>query len=262
VFDTVDLHFLREQREAEQAPSATARATAERTRESELSLVRRCDQTWVVSAVEKELLQKLAPEAKVAIISNIHDLSAGTPGFEQRRDLLFVGSFRHPPNVDSALWLATDIFPRIRAVLPELRLHLVGADAPDTVRALSRQPGVVVHGHVPDLEAMLDQARISLAPLRYGAGIKGKINQSLSRGLPVVATACAAEGMFLADGEDVLVADDAASFADAVLRLYGDRDLWERLRRGGLENTRQHFSRDTARQALRDWLQAMPARRR
>ena len=104
--------------------------------------------------------------------------------------------------------------------------------------------------------------RISLAPLRYGAGIKGKINQSLSRGLPVIATPCAAEGMFLADGEDVLVADDAQGFADAVLRLYGDRELWQRLRHGGLENTRRHFSRETARQVLRDWLQALPARPR
>ena len=258
VFDTVDLHFLREQREAEQAENPAARATAARTLATELGLIRESDLTWVVSSVERDLLADMAPESRVGIVSNIHRCTTGTPDFDSRSDLVFVGSYRHPPNVDAALWLAREIFPRIRERLPDIQLHLVGADAPNAITALGALPGVQVRGHVPDLEALLDVTRISLAPLRYGAGIKGKINQALSRGLPVVATSCAAEGMFLVNGRDVLQADDAQAFADAVVRLYGDRALWNALREGGLENTRQYFSRETARTSLREWLASLP----
>jgi O-antigen biosynthesis protein len=119
---------------------------------------------------------------------------------------------------------------------------------------------VVFHGHVPDLDALLDASAISVAPLRFGAGVKGKINQSLARGLPVVATACAIEGMHLVDGQDVLVADTADAFADAVVRLVDDDALWRRLRDGGWENTRRFFSRDAARLALTPLLDSLPTR--
>ncbi len=260
VFDTVDLHFLREQREAAQSDHPTARITAARTLANELGLIRKSDLTWVVSSVERDLLADIAPDCRVGIVSNIHRCTENTPGFESRRDLVFVGSFRHPPNVDAARWLARDIFPLIRVHLPDARLHLVGADAPESIASLASIPGVEVRGHVPDLDALLDQTRISLAPLRYGAGIKGKINQSLSRGLPVVATPCAIEGMFLVDGQDVLQADEAQDFADAVVRLYGDKALWNSLREGGLANTRTYFSRETARRALREWIAGLPPR--
>jgi glycosyltransferase involved in cell wall biosynthesis len=257
VFDTVDLHFLREHREAEHGGNADAVDAAAHTRRTELALLDRVDLTWVVSETERQMLAQLAPAARVGVVSNIHRLFDHTPGPTERRDLVFVGGFRHPPNVDAALWLGQDIFPRIRAALPDVRLRVVGGDAPAEVLALSQVPGVEVLGHVPDLDPLLDASRISLAPLRYGAGIKGKVNQSLARGLPVVATSCAVEGMFLQDGRDVLVADGAKAFAAAVVRLYGDEMLWSRLREAGFENTRQHFSRQTARKALQDWLAAL-----
>ncbi len=258
VFDTVDLHFLREQRKAAQSDDPAAHTTAARTLASELGLIRGSDLTWVVSSVERDLLADIAPEYQVGIVSNIHRCSEHTPGFDSRRDLVFVGSFRHPPNVDSALWLAHEIFPLIRAHLPDVGLRLVGADASESITRLASIPGIEVCGHVPDLDALLDQARISLAPLRYGAGIKGKINQSLSRGLPVVATRCAVEGMFLVHGQDVLEADEAKDFADAVVRLYGDEALWNSLREGGLANTQTYFSREAARRALREWIDRLP----
>ena len=260
VFDTVDLHFLREQREAAQSDNPAARVTAARTLANELGLIRKSDLTWVVSSVERDLLANIAPECQVGIVSNIHRCTEDTPGFDSRRDLVFVGSYRHPPNVDAALWLAKEIFPLIHAHLPGARLHLVGADAPEAITNLASIAGIEVRGHVPDLDALLDQTRLSLAPLRYGAGIKGKINQSLSRGLPVVATRCAVEGMFLVDGQDVLEADEAKGFADAVVRLYRDEVLWNTLRDGGLANTRTYFSRETARRALREWLASLPPR--
>jgi len=251
VFDTVDLHHLREQREAEERDDPALLRQAARTRESELALVRAVDRTWVVSPVEQALLASILPEATVDVVSNIHRARGLGPAMAAREGLIFVGGFRHPPNVDAALWLAEDILPRIRALRPDIGLSLVGSDAPASVLALGQREGITVHGHVPDLVPLLDRHRLSVAPLRYGAGVKGKVNQALAHGLPVVATACAIEGMGLEDGRDVRLADDAAGFAEAVLGLYDDAVLWQRLVEGGLANTAAHFSPERARRTLR-----------
>jgi GT2 family glycosyltransferase/glycosyltransferase involved in cell wall biosynthesis len=259
VFDTVDLHFLRDERAAEMAGDATAMAAAQRTREAELHLVDGADATWVVSPVERALLLQLRPDATVEVVSNIHDVDAVTAGPEGRAGLLFVGGFRHTPNVDAVRWLVQQILPRVRARRPDVELHVAGADLPPELRALGGD-GVHWHGHVADLGPLLRECRLSVAPLRFGAGVKGKINQALAAGLPVVATTCAVEGMGLVDGVDALVADDADAFADAIVRGYGDDDLWRRLAAGGLENTRRHFSPDVARQALAARLATLPRR--
>ena len=256
VFDTVDLHFLREEREAQQGGNDAQ--APQRTRDAELQLARQCDVTWVVSPFEKQLLAELVPDVEVQIVSTIHEVQADTAGFDERRDLIFVGGFRHPPNVDAATWLVEEIFPLVHRQRPDIHLHIVGGDAPPAIQALGERDGVVFRGHVPDLDALSARMRLSVAPLRYGAGVKGKINFSLARGLPVVASSSAIEGMHLIDGEDVLVADDAATFAATILRLYEDEALWQHLRAGGIANTTRHFSRDTARRAILPLLASLP----
>jgi glycosyltransferase involved in cell wall biosynthesis len=251
VFDTVDLHYLREQREAEVANDPARMRNARQTRERELQLVRESDLTVVVSPVEQALLARDAPGAAVEVLSNVHRAKTTHVGFAERKDIVFVGGYRHPPNVDAAFWMAREIFPLIRARRDDIVLHLVGGDATDDVFALGELPGVRVHGHVPDIDPYMDGCRIGLAPLRYGAGVKGKVNLSMAHGQPVVATPAAVEGMHLRDGVDVLVGADAQAFASAVLRLYDDRELWEMLARHGIENIERHFSFDAARDALR-----------
>lgn len=251
VFDTVDLHHLREQREAESRKDAALARTAAQTREAELALMRAVDRTWVVSPVEQALLAEALPGAVVDVVSNIHRPRGLGPPREARRDLLFVGGFRHPPNVDAALWLAEELLPRLQAQRPEIGLSLVGSEAPPEVLALAQRPGVRVAGFVPDLEPLLDSHRLSVAPLRYGAGVKGKVNQALAHGLPVVATRCAVEGMGLEDGRDVLVAETPEAFVAAVLRAYDDDGLWQSLAEAGLANTARQFSPDRARDSLR-----------
>ncbi len=254
LFDTVDLHFLRERRLAElERDPALARA-AERTRESELACIREADLTVVVSPFERELLATEAPGRPVTVISNVHAVRGRQRGFAEREGLLFVGGYQHPPNVDAALWLVTEVLPRVRAALPEVELHLVGSKAPPEVVALGKTPGVRFHGQLPTLEALLDGCRIALAPLRYGAGVKGKINQAMASGLPVVATAIAAEGMALRNGVDVLIADSAEDFAAAVIRLYRDETLWLKLSEAGLANVERFFSFAAAQRALADAL--------
>ena len=201
----------------------------------------------MVSDTERVLLADDAPQADVRILSNLHALGAQGPAWSQREDLLFVGGFRHPPNVDALLWFAREVFPRIRAAQPGMQFHCIGGDVPAEVQALSAIDGIRIHGHVPDLQPWLDGCRLSVAPLRYGAGVKGKVNQAMAHGLPVVATSPAVEGMHLIDGQDALVADDAGGFADAVLRLHGDEALWNRIAANGRDNVARHFSMDAAR---------------
>ena len=249
VFDTVDLHFLREERLAELEGKPNGIASARAKREEELALIRKADVTLVVSPTESALLSELVPEAQIMVLSNIHEpLPVGKP-FAERDGLVFIGGFQHPPNADAVLWYAREILPRVRERVPGAKTYIVGSKVPPTIRVMATDDFVVT-GFVPDVTPYFTGCRISIAPLRYGAGVKGKINLAMSYGLPVVATTPSIEGMHLTDGEDVLVADTPDTFADAIARLYQDEALWQKLASGGLENIRAHFSRDVARGAL------------
>lgn len=250
LFDTVDLHFLREQRAAEHSGNAALGRQAKASRERELRLITAADVTFVVSPVEHAMLRELLPDARVELLSNVHEVFGRSCGFAGRSGLVFVGGFGHTPNVDAAHWLVEEILPRVQATRPDIALHLIG-DMPDHERHALARPGVHIHGRVDDLTPWMRDCRIALAPLRYGAGVKGKVNMAMSHGLPVIATPMAAEGMQLADGRDVLLAGDAPAFAEAILRLHDDEALWLALSEGGLDNVRTHFSFDAARQTLR-----------
>src|SRR5690606_18741933 len=142
----------------------------------------------------------------------------------------------HPPNRDAVAWLAGDIFPRVRAALPGVELHLVGSTEGGPAPA---GDGIHCHGQVADIAPWLDGCRVVLPLLDFGAGVKGKVKLSMAHAQPVVATGCAVEGMHLCPGSDVLVADDAAAFAAEVVRLYRDEALWQRLSDAGRDNVRR-----------------------
>ncbi|HNR91185.1 MAG TPA: glycosyltransferase [Dokdonella sp.] len=250
VFDTVDLHYLREQRAAELENRPELARLAEATRRQEIGLMRECDLTVVVSPVEQAILAHDAPGVTVDVLSNVHEVYGCRAPFGARHDLVFVGGFRHPPNEDAVLWYAREVHPRVRAALPDVTLHVVGSEVTAAVQALAGD-GLIVHGFVDDLAPLMDRCRISIAPLRYGAGVKGKVNMAMSYGLPVVATPMAVEGMHVQVGEDVLVAADAEAFAIAVVALYRDEALWNRLSRNGLANVERHFSFAAAETAIR-----------
>lgn len=250
IFDTVDLHFVREEREAQLLGNAAMVRSAALTRAKELSVIEKSDVTVVVSDVEKALLANIAPTARVDIVSLINTpISVGAP-FAERSGILFIGGFRHSPNVDAIKWYASEVLPLVRQLLLGVVTTVVGSNMPDEVAAL-RQDGLRILGFVEDTGPLLRAARVSIAPLRYGAGIKGKINEAMNYGIPVVATHCAVEGMKLSNGHDVLVADDASDFARAITRLHNDTELWRTLSTAGRANVSAHFSPDAARPAIR-----------
>jgi len=249
VLDTVDLHHLREQREGEQRGDRALLRLSATTRRRELAMVAMADTTWVVSPVEQALLARELPAATVRVVSNVHDAETDVPGPQARRGVLFVGGAGHPPNLDAVSWLLETLWPMLRAAIADLELHLVGDGLPAFVGA--PPAGVVVHGHVPDLGPLLRRVRVGVAPLRFGAGVKGKVNLGMAHGLPMVVTGCAAEGMHLVDGEHAFVADAPADFVERVVRLCNDDALWARMSRAGQAHVAHRFSIAAARDAVR-----------
>ena len=241
VFDTVDLMHLRLERQAALEQSDRLRTEAQQSKAIELGLCNQANMVFVVSPVEAKLLAKHIPPGKIALVSNIHALYPGSTGFAERQGLMFVGGFQHPPNVDAVEFFLDEILPLIHGRLPALEIHIVGSNLPERLRQRG-SARIHMHGFVPDLTPLYERVRLTVAPLRYGAGVKGKVNQSMAHGVPVVATSPAVEGMHLIHGSDVLVADSAHDFADAIVQLHENEDLWQRIATGGINNIESHFS--------------------
>ncbi len=253
-FDTVDLHYLREARMAELDSNISAVKAANQTKDKELAVAQNCDLTLVVSPYEQTVLAKENPDLNVAVLSNIHEIYGGHQGFADSQDIMFIGGYQHTPNVDGILWFVDEIFPQILATIPDLKLHIIGSKAPEKVINLGQHPNIVFHGFVENIEPLMRNIRIAVAPLRFGAGVKGKVNMSMSYGQPVVGTTVAVEGMYTQHGHDVLMADKADDFAAAVIRLYQESSLWSQISTGGLENVQKWFSFSAAQTTIAELL--------
>ncbi len=250
IYDTVDLHFLRELRMANIHDDKLMRQRGEERKKQELTIIRKADVTLVVSPVEKDVLMNELPDSEVQILSTIVDIQACETPFDERKNILFIGGFEHPPNVDAILYFVNEIFPLILEYIPDLVFYIIGSKAPEEIRSLE-SANVKTVGYIEDLDEYFNQCRLSVAPLRYGAGVKGKINSSLSYGVPVVATPIACEGMALTHEREALIADTAQEFAACVVRLYTDQKLWGGISKRGLEHENKFFSRSAAKNSLK-----------
>lgn len=232
IFDTVDLHYLREEREAQLAGDKDGLVRARATRELELALVRTADATIVVSPVEKRLLESEVPPAKIFVVPNFHTPHDVASGVRNRTDIVFLGSFAHLPNGDGVRWFLTEVLPLVREALPSAPVMIVGRSAPQDLIDLAPE-GVDFRGWVPELDDVYAHARVAIAPLRYGAGIKGKVGEAMSFGVPVVGTSVAAEGMAIEHSVTAWLADEAAAFAQGIVELYQDDELWSGISEAG-----------------------------
>ena len=182
------VHFLREQRKAEQQGDTLA--ISDSFRHIELGLAGATDVTLVVSPDEGKVINDLTG-AQTAVVPLANPILADVPGPGRREGVVFVGGFEHDPNVDAARYLARTIMPLVWRRRPDVTLTIVGGAAPPEVRELAG-PNVVIAGWVSDLDPVMNSARVSAAPVRYGAGVKGKVAQALASGVPVVTTAVGA----------------------------------------------------------------------
>jgi len=240
VFDMVDLASLREGRCATLTHDDSLQAMSKATQSKELYVARRSDLTIAISEREKFLLLQEDPSLQLEVIPNVHNTREARKSFKTREDLLFLGGFEHSPNVDGVLYFLDEIFDEIRAKLPDLHLKVVGSDMPDKIRNL-KHDGLKIVGYAENPEHWFDSSRVFVAPIRYGAGIKGKIGLSMASGLPVVTTSMGAEGMGLEHGRNVLISDDPHEFAAYVIELYTNPQLWHRLSINGQLHVKERY---------------------
>lgn len=248
--DSVDLHFLRKGRECRRSGGSPARWTdyAE-VKTKELAVYRQTDCVFTATAEESDFLQRGLGIRQAAYVPDTFPLSRDAPGFDEREGLVFLAGFRHAPNLDAAMFLMSEILPHIRRELGDVPLYLVGDGPPDSLKKLADEHTVIT-GWVPRLEPYLSRMRVGLVPINYGAGIKGKLCRAMGYGTPNVSTTVGAEGIGLTHEKNVLLADDPASFAKAIARLYNDRELWERLSRNGYDHIQERHSRESVSRIL------------
>lgn len=251
IFSNCDLHYLREMREAELSGAQTAMAAALNTKRRETDVIRRADVNLVHSEAELELLRRDVPNAPCVLFPLVHDPIEHCPPLAARDGLCFVGGYRHAPNADGIIWFVEKIWPLVLERDSRHTLYIAGSSMTSEVKALSAHPNVEVVGFVDDLEDFLAKRRVAIAPLRFGAGAKGKVAVSLANGVPVVSTSVGVEGMQLEPGVNALVADSVDEFAAHVLDILGNDSLWLRMSAAGLKYAADVTSRASARQRAR-----------
>ena len=234
VYAVADLHHLRLRRQAEIEHHPELLAHSRQARLIECSAAWMADAVLTHTAEEAAVVRAAVPGAHVHVAPwDVAIRPTRTP-FARRRGVLFVGNFRHAPNRDVAVrFLLADIMPLVWRADPAIPCLLAGSDLPSELAALTT-PRVTILGQVPDLRALFGQVRLSVAPLRFGAGLKGKVLDSLAAGVPCIMTGIAAEGFALQGPLHDLIAEDAAALADAILRMHTDPAAYRAASRAGL----------------------------
>jgi len=263
VLDTEDLHCLRAVRQGQLktalkagesgVPAASLDSlslfnaiTATDIGKREIAAIYRCDLSLIIARFEMDLLQNRfgIPD----FLLHYYPLNAPapldpSPGFAERADFVSIGGFQHAPNRDAVIWLKQAIWPRIRQRLPHARVHICGAYAPQAIAELHRpDQGFIIRGRVEDAVAELARARVSLAPLRFGAGIKGKLLASMAAGTPSVTTSIGRESIAPEEAWPGRVADSAEALAEAAVTLHEEEDRWTAYQATGFELLADDFN--------------------
>jgi glycosyltransferase involved in cell wall biosynthesis len=256
VFDMVDTHFLRFQREYDISGETSALAEAKRYRKIETKLAQQSDIVWSASGEDKQVMKREVPGKRIDVVPTIHELRDSGAPFEDRKGLLFIGNLAHRPNDDAVLFFMRKVYPLLRESLPNVPLDIIG-DNPSAAIAAFNSEEVRIRGFVPDVEPCLRNARVFIAPLRFGAGIKGKVGEAMAHGVPVVTTSIGAEGFGLTHAFDVMIADDPKSFAAAIARLYLEKELWERVAQNSRLRIEGHFTPEVVAETINNSIKAV-----
>ena len=257
IIDSWDVCFVREERKADVLKEPLLKQKVAYNKLKELATYERGDVTLTVTENDRKALLKESPDLDVRIVPNIREIYPKEISWEQRKDLLFVGGFLHYPNVDSILYFCKEVWPIVKSKLPDIKLFIVGNAPPPEVMELQSED-IIITGWVPLTQPYLDSCRVSIAPITYGAGMKGKIDEAMCSGLPVVTTSMGAEGIGIVNGEHALIADTPEDFADAVVRLYKDKELWEKLSQNGKKLIKENYSPEAVEKKLLKILNTLP----
>lgn len=241
IFDMVDVNFLRLEREYQLTCETETAEAAARYRKLEIDVARSSDLVWCASSEDKRVMAEEVTATPIEIISTIHQLHDRGKSFGERRDLLFLGNLIHTPNSDAVHYFMREIFPLVQKSLAGVKLYIVGDNVTPEIIAYGSED-VRVLGYVPDIDPLFHNCRVFVAPLRFGAGAKGKIGEALAYGLPVVTTSIGAAGMGFRHGEELLIADTPQELAETIVKVYRQSDLWQHLSDQGYAHIEKHFT--------------------
>lgn len=264
ILDTEDLHFLRKAREEaiKNGKSVIEANLFTETAKRELASILRCDLSLIISEYEMELLQntfKISSELLYYLPFLVEKISKKTPSFEKRQNFLAIGNLLHAPNVDSVLQLK-EIWPEIKKQLPEAELHIYGAYAPQQILQLNnKKEGFILKGWAEHVEAVMKNYRVQLAPLRFGAGLKGKFLDAMHFGLPSVTTKIGAEGMCGNLPFGGAVTNSKEEFIKASLKLYSEEDTWNIAQQNGFKILEKRFQKKLFSEAFKKHISTLLA---
>ena len=243
-----DLHYLREEREYEITHNPELLESSKRWKKIEKKLFEEADVIYAVGDYEYNILKesfenKLIRNVPAYIYPQVTDVE--TINLDQRKDLLFVGGFGHPPNIDAVLWFGREIFPQILKKFPDILWNIVGANPPEEIQALAGK-NIKLLGFVSDdeLKHLYKTSRLAIIPLRYGAGVKGKVVESLYYGCPFITTPIGAEGIPFEETE-LWVTDCDEGMADKIIAAYQNKDVLQKMSSYGKEIINKYFTEDS-----------------
>lgn len=249
-YDMVDIHHLRFERAIEIEPlRISLRKKYKKYKKIEIEASKIADYVIAISDFEEKYMADFCDVNKIKNISNVHYPKIEkdkTLSFEERKDILFIGSM-HSPNIDSLYYLYKEIMPLVWDKIPELKVNIIG-NVKDAISDINH-PNFIFLGYVRNIEDLFVSNKLMVAPLRFGAGVKGKIGQSLEYYLPAITSTIGAEGMKLINGESALIEDTAEGFATAIINLYNDKELWQKLQDNS-EKSLEPFSKETLKNTL------------
>lgn len=241
VYDTVDLHHLRHLREAALNNDPDEYRNASIVKRQEMSNILKTDATILLSDYEYNTLRQsvdpdllhVIPIARACIGTNVR--------YTSRKDILFLGGFSHTPNIDCMRYLAKDVMPILLRKAPHIKLRVVGADVTQEVLDLASE-NILIEGYIEDLAEVFESVKMLVAPLRIGAGMKGKVVSALTHGLPCVISEVAAEGMNLMDNQGVIIANSLEETVSGILKLYANEVFWNDMSKTAFELAQENFS--------------------
>ena len=244
-----DLHHVREHREYELTGDKEKLKSSQNWKKIEYELFDKADVGHVVGNYEQGVMQKVYPDKPIRNIPlYIYDKEVieVDRDFRKRKDLIYVGGFGHPPNIDAVLWFGKEVFPLVLEKYPDIKWHVVGSRATEELYALASK-NIIIEGFVSDddLHRMYQECRLDIVPLRVGAGVKGKVVEAAYFQIPLVTTTIGAEGLDTSIG-NMVIYDDAREMADAIIRLYEDYDSLEKMSKSGIEFIQKYFTEENA----------------
>ena len=241
-----DLHMLRLEREKELTGNENLQSEIDHFKKMEETLFEKADYSYYPSQVEVDYLKQRYPGKNFGLLQSFMFESGPFEEHDNRHDLMFIGGFGHTPNVDAVLMFAKEVFPLVKEAIPDIKWHVVGSNATDEVKALASN-SIIVHGFVSDeeLTELYNQTALVVAPLRYGAGIKGKIVEAMDHCVPVVTTTCGAEGIDEAE-KALAIEDDPKKMAELIVALYGDETKRLAMAKEGKRIINEHYSYESA----------------